>query len=347
MRTFRHSVHVGAYAPSPGPKLGLAGQAWLPRGQWALGLGLVLLLVGPLVGCEQSAPAREAEVPPVFSETPLPPLSSPCPDQRGMVGVPFPDGTCYLMDPWPVTRGAYYAAVSQAPLVSSHPECADHPPGDAARHGTWVDSGVPGQVCFITEDSNAETGLSVRVDNRIPWPPSDVDQNEPMVCVTWCDAHAYCERVGKRLCQNTKLNQTSEYDEDALHEPENDEFFNACTGGGSRPTPTGQAWPPVVSERRLIGDEWKYFEQKAVSRATLLAVGEGAFRGIWGLSIGAEVTGPVHFTYRLRGQVEGETDQSLPTCGAYTTDRRDTAVTFYRNRRFSGASVFRCCADVE
>lgn len=322
--------------------------AWAPGRRFNVLLTLLLGAAGTLLGCNDEVPTKEPEPPPIYSETPLPPLESTCPDQRGMVGVPFPDGTCYLMDPWPVTRGEYYGEVNKAPLASSHPECGDQMPASAPRERVSYTFGNPGAYCYITEDSDEDTGASVRVDNRMPWPPAGDELAEPMVCVTWCDAHAYCERVGKRLCSNRGLGDTDEYNEAALHDPATDEYFNACSGGGARPSPNGLPYPLIERPRRYIAGELGYYEDLPLSRNELVAGGGGAYQGIWGLGVIGEMTGPAFLTTRPRGNIELDGQQDpLAACGAGRAERRSRWLEIDRHGDFWGSLGFRCCADSE
>lgn len=87
--------------------------------------------------------------------------------------VTLPDG--FGIDRTEVTRRHYEAWLAKSPDTRDQPGyCA------------WNGSYAPDEACM-------------RVDEKATCTGSDCE-NHPQVCVDWCDAHAYCEAVGKRLC---------------------------------------------------------------------------------------------------------------------------------------------------
>jgi formylglycine-generating enzyme required for sulfatase activity len=67
------------------------------------------------------------------------------------------------------------------------------------------------------------------------WPPGDRG-NEPVSCVDWCDAFAYCKAVGKRLCG--KIGGGANVKNDKA-DPAKSQWFNACSSGGKYKFPYG------------------------------------------------------------------------------------------------------------
>jgi len=109
----------------------------------------------------------------------------------------LPEGFC--IDRTEVTRGAYFAWLDTGPTTDGQPaECAanvDFLP-TCATTGGW--------------------GLDRYLDN-------------PVGCVDWCDARAYCEAHGKRLCGRVGggANPMDDYNDAAQSE-----WFATCSAGG-------------------------------------------------------------------------------------------------------------------
>lgn len=275
-----------------------------------------------------------------WSEGPLPPLASPCPGQRGMVGIPFPDGACYLMDPWPVTRGEYHTALAEGPLVSSHPACAGRSPAEGPRGETIDGTNVPGSYCDTTYYEYEDDGILLTFRRRLPWPPSEAEGPEPMVCVSWCDAHAYCERVGKRLCGNRALSEERDLSEQALGDPNQDELYNACTAGGTRRSPLGHRQAAIQSNRV------DRFEYLPLSHEQVKAGGEGPFVGLHGMRVGSEMSGPVYDTFWTDYSYAENGPREYRECAVMEEEVWRLGRQYEAEHAYGGTATFRCCADV-
>jgi formylglycine-generating enzyme required for sulfatase activity len=68
-----------------------------------------------------------------------------------------------------------------------------------------------------------------------------LDPELPMTCVTLCEAMAYCQFHGKRLCggRGGEAIENQALNDGALDDPDQDEWFTACTGDGTRMYPYG------------------------------------------------------------------------------------------------------------
>jgi hypothetical protein len=190
------------------------------------------------------AEAHDAEAPDAEAHDAAPrvPIDSPCPDDpnRGMVGAHMPDGRCYLIDAQPVTMGQYWAAEqAHGPLQSAEPLCAGFESA-GFRTGVQFDTRHDGCSVSLWDDVLDDEGH--QADPSVFWPPTPELINRPMHCINWCDAVAFCENAGKRLCANQVIADWRLHDADEARSFEtneaHDEWYNALTAGGAVGVPT-------------------------------------------------------------------------------------------------------------
>jgi sulfatase modifying factor 1 len=120
--------------------------------------------------------------------------------------VRLPEGYC--IDSTEVRRAEYQAWVAMNPPTSGQTtDCA------------WKTSFVPDVTCMATPSVYAGAGA----------------EEHPQVCVDWCDAHAYCHAVGKRLCGRIGGGSLTfdDYDNASVSQ-----WQNACVSDG-----TANAYP--------------------------------------------------------------------------------------------------------
>jgi formylglycine-generating enzyme required for sulfatase activity len=110
----------------------------------------------------------------------------------------------FCIDATEVTRSQYQAWLSTSPSTSGQPS-----------YCSWNSDYTP--AC--------------------EW-PAGTEGGHPVVCVDWCDAVAYCQGVGKRLCG--KIGGGSNVYEDYANEATS-QWYNACTSGGQNDYPYGDA----------------------------------------------------------------------------------------------------------
>jgi formylglycine-generating enzyme required for sulfatase activity len=70
------------------------------------------------------------------------------------------------------------------------------------------------------------------------WPPTD-ELDYPVTWVDWCDAYAYCQWAGKRLCGKIGGGSVPYVD---WTNPAVDQWFAACTSGGVYSFPYGDSY---------------------------------------------------------------------------------------------------------
>jgi formylglycine-generating enzyme required for sulfatase activity len=71
------------------------------------------------------------------------------------------------------------------------------------------------------------------------WPYAAGRDFHPVTFVDWCDAFAFCEWAGKRLCGAIGGGAVPPADVDS---PTSDEHFYACSQGGAKTYPYGDTW---------------------------------------------------------------------------------------------------------
>lgn len=118
-----------------------------------------------------------------------------CPGTLGPDMLRLPEGFC--IDKTEVTRGQYEAWLDGKPSTSGQPSaCADN------------DDYTP--TCS--------------------WSPGSNKTEQPVVCVDWCDAQAFCQAAGKRLCGKLGGGGASPFE--SYDDPKVSEWQAACTSGG-------------------------------------------------------------------------------------------------------------------
>lgn len=112
-------------------------------------------------------------------------------------------GTCFALgiDATEVTRAQYSAFVA-AGGVTQVPGCA-----------IFNTSLAPDAQCMLEATVCQGTGCD----------------SQPQVCVDWCDAYAYCEKQGKRLCGRISGGMNPF---DRAADPGSSQWMNACSAGG-------------------------------------------------------------------------------------------------------------------
>jgi formylglycine-generating enzyme len=137
--------------------------------------------------------------------------SSDCPTSLhgpNLVKIPTPSGGIMCIDATEVSEGQYKEFVQDRAGDASGqiPECS------------WNLYFEPPEGCtvYLYDEGNPD--------------------KHPQQCVDWCDAEAFCEWSGKRLCGG--IDQL-EVPKTALTDPAQDAWYNACSSGGTLSYPFG------------------------------------------------------------------------------------------------------------
>ncbi len=120
------------------------------------------------------------------------------------------------------------------PAMVEMPEgfCIDATEVTRTQYEAWLSAGpsTSGQVSACTWNSTYEPGCE--------WPPG-TKGDHPVVCVDWCDAYAYCQAVGKRLCGKIGggMNGWGDYANASTSQ-----WYAACSSGGANDYPYGDTY---------------------------------------------------------------------------------------------------------
>jgi formylglycine-generating enzyme len=122
--------------------------------------------------------------------------------------------------------------------------CIDSTEVTRAQYAAWVSGNPPtnGQIAACA------TNTTFVPDAKCMGLPTDPHyvclencDEHPQVCIDWCDAYAYCQAVGKRLCGKIGggPNSTSDF-----ADPERSQWYSACTSNGANKYPYGATEDP-------------------------------------------------------------------------------------------------------
>jgi formylglycine-generating enzyme required for sulfatase activity len=159
------------------------------------------------------------------------------------------------------------------------------------------------------------------------WPPTTSPQS-PVTFVSWCDAAAYCNWAGKRLCGRIGGGPTpySSYANASVSQ-----WYAACSAGGTRTYPYASTYDPNACRGKDHGDT-------KPGDVGSLTTCEGGLPGLYDMSGNVwewEDSCDSSDLCRRRGGAYGNTETIL-RCAVGGSDKRDVVA------RDLG---FRCCKD--
>jgi formylglycine-generating enzyme required for sulfatase activity len=166
------------------------------------------------------------------------------------------------------------------------------------------------------------------------WPVGE-KADHPVTCVDWCDAHAYCQGAGKRLCGKIGGGPNPF---DAFADATMSQWYHACTSSGVHEYPYGDNYDPAACNGQ---DSLKKDMTPVGSLAECATVGPG-FEGVY------DLCGNVWEWEDACGGSVGSEDSCNQRGGSFasvsTSMRCRAASAAVRSDRSEGVG-FRCCRD--
>ena len=132
------------------------------------------------------------------------------------------------------------SAMQQVPSAGGGVYCIDQTEVTNAQYGEFLANppAVGSQIAACSWNTSFAPATSTNCAAPLPYDPIN-RSNYPVSCVDWCDAYAYCEAAGKRLCGRPGGGPTPV---SGLNAAASSEWYNACSMGGSRSFPYGNLY---------------------------------------------------------------------------------------------------------
>lgn len=171
------------------------------------------------------------------------------------------------------------------------------------------------------------------------WPPETAALDFPVAYIDWCDAYAYCQGVGKRLCG--KIGGGSNPYNDPSN-PASSQWYAACTSNGAFGA-KGYPYGATYSTNACNGSDTNKGAPVAVGTMPACQSPVPGYTGVYDLS------GNVWEWEDSCSGTSGSSDTCLVRGGAYFVDSSylicggATDVFLARSGNPTGGVGFRCC----
>lgn len=183
-----------------------------------------------------------------------------------MVEVSTPNGDRYCIDTTKVTQKQYaeFLGSNKASPGSEHSSCSWNTSYELRFHDDSTSAGG----CYVGPTTG---GTNVTESD---WFSPDTTPNRAVVCIDWCDANAFCQWAGKRLCGAVGGGPVTQ---STFANPKRSEWYNACSNQGATVYPYGDEYDEACGRSKdgALPD---------VDAASACHAASGMFSKVYGMS---------------------------------------------------------------
>jgi formylglycine-generating enzyme required for sulfatase activity len=232
-------------------------------------------------------------------------------------------------------QGGYYIDATEVTQRQYQGFLATNPTTEGLPYACAFDTDLkPNGICMNLDPYCHECG------HPDEWQNCDWCPDSPQTCVDWCDAYAFCEAVGKRLCGKIG-GGTVPLPLESLNDPSVSEYYNACSSGGVNTYPYGGDF---YYSNACLGFDAGYgcgnysCSPIWVSEEFWCVSPEPGYEGVFGLTGNAAEWTDSCATTNVCAVRGGSVASEEP-------DLRCESVDFRLRQGVSGHTGFRCCSD--